>query len=195
MYDNVHDLFPKNQEEELPDAPPRRKEPSMRDWTGSTIQQEALAVPCRYCGAQIGDRCVRDEHPLRAFPAHTSRITDARKGEHAMSTLSRDETSMPGVTPPSPGKSAQRGTRAQKPPPLIECSGCENRWTGLSACHCSGCHRTFTGLTAFDIHRVGGECSDPATLFNEKGEPRLVPVEKAHWSGWRVPGDMPEDLW
>lgn len=91
--------------------------------------------------------------------------------------------------------SACRANRTQKPPSLIRCSGCKNGWTGLSACHCSGCHRTFTGLSAFDLHRVGGQCNDPEALFTEKGEPRLVRVDKPQWSGWRVPGEMPEDLW
>lgn len=53
----------------------------MRDWTGSRIQSDALTVPCRYCGAQPTQPCVRDGHPLRAFPAHQGRIKDATKAK------------------------------------------------------------------------------------------------------------------
>lgn len=53
----------------------------MHDWTGSSTQTDALTVPCRFCGAQPGEPCVRDEHPLRAFPAHVGRINDATKAK------------------------------------------------------------------------------------------------------------------
>jgi hypothetical protein len=62
----------------------------------------------------------------------------------------------------------------------IRCSGCENFWTGLRACHCAGCHRTFSGLTAFDRHR-GRRCVDPF-------EAGLVLVEKDGWDCWAKPG-------
>lgn len=71
----------------------------------------------------------------------------------------------------------------------IGCGGCKNRWTGLNTCHCGACHRTFTGIKAFDIHRTGGRCTNPAEVFDKHGNPRLIPVDKPHWSGWRVPGD------
>jgi hypothetical protein len=43
---------------------------------------------------------------------------------------------------------------------------CGARWSGTNTCHCgnTGCHRTFTGLSAFDRHRSGGTCNDPAAL-------------------------------
>ncbi len=53
----------------------------MHDWVGSSIQQHALTVACRFCGAAAGERCVRDGHPLRAFPAHQGRIKDATKAK------------------------------------------------------------------------------------------------------------------
>lgn len=53
----------------------------MIDWRGSTDQQHALTVPCRFCGAARGERCVRDGHTLRAFPAHQGRIKDATKAK------------------------------------------------------------------------------------------------------------------
>lgn len=84
-----------------------------------------------------------------------------------------------------------RRERKTSPPALIACSGCDSKWSGIAVCHCSGCHRTFTSISAFDIHRTrAGECLDPATVVNLKGEPRLVPVDKPTWSGWaRLGGD------
>jgi hypothetical protein len=72
---------------------------------------------------------------------------------------------------------------------LITCARCGARWTGLTTCHCgaSGCHCTFTSLRAFDIHRTGGHCNDPATLRTRTGEPRLAPITRGHWSGWGEP--------
>jgi hypothetical protein len=43
------------------------------------------------------------------------------------------------------------------------CHGCANRWNGYSTCHCSACHLTFSTIHAFDRHRRGGHCLDPAT--------------------------------
>jgi hypothetical protein len=105
--------------------------------------------------------------------------------------MSAPEPFTPDDCTPSAGKSPHGSVRAQKPPSLIQCSGCDNGWTGTSACHCCACHRTFTGITAFDIHRTGGECSDPTGIFTEKGEPRLVAVDKLYWSGWACPGEKP----
>ncbi len=53
----------------------------MHDWTGSRIREDAMSVPCLYCAAPAGRPCVAktDGKPLQAFPAHTSRITEARR--------------------------------------------------------------------------------------------------------------------
>lgn len=52
----------------------------MKDWTGTRIRAEALVVACRYCHAIIGAPCVTElGKELEAFPAHTMRISDARK--------------------------------------------------------------------------------------------------------------------
>jgi hypothetical protein len=74
---------------------------------------------------------------------------------------------------------------------LIRCPRCDSVWTGLSACHCAACHRTFSGYRAFDIHRTGSRCNDPASLLDIHGEPRLVPIARQYWSGWGRPGDDP----
>ncbi len=54
----------------------------MKDWTGTTVQQQALTVPCPDCHALVGELCVRDGDgkPLEHFPAHTRRVTNA--GSH-----------------------------------------------------------------------------------------------------------------
>lgn len=40
--------------------------------------------------------------------------------------------------------------------------------------HCGGCDRHFTGLTAFDAHRIGGECKEPESAKSLKsGRPLL----------------------
>ncbi len=59
---------------------------------------------------------------------------------------------------------AIRGTRA--PENLPNRCRCGVRWAGSNTCHCGapGCHRTFTGVSAFDLHRRGGQCADPATV-------------------------------
>jgi hypothetical protein len=52
------------------------------NWTGTRARADALRVPCRYCGAQIGEPCVTkdlDPRPLEAFPAHVVRTNDAQK--------------------------------------------------------------------------------------------------------------------
>lgn len=52
----------------------------MRDWTGTRVREDARTVPCRYCHAIAGDPCVTElGTPLEAFPAHTMRMSDARK--------------------------------------------------------------------------------------------------------------------
>lgn len=96
------------------------------------------------------------------------------------------------IQSPAPTHKSRSGASPDgknRPPALITCGGCANTWTGTGACHCSGCHRTFTGLSAFDTHRTGGRCNAPETLLTQKGEPRLVPVDRPHWSGWATPGD------
>lgn len=52
----------------------------MHDWTGSRIQAEALAVKCPHCLSEPGELCTYDGRTLRAFPAHTKRISLAQQG-------------------------------------------------------------------------------------------------------------------
>lgn len=51
----------------------------MRDWTGSRVQADALAVECPDCHAAIDEVCQTDHGPLTAFPAHAKRIRISQK--------------------------------------------------------------------------------------------------------------------
>jgi hypothetical protein len=66
---------------------------------------------------------------------------------------------------------------ARRKNPMTTCNGCASTWSGLSVCHCSICHRTFTGLSAFDKHRLRGQCCNPA----DRG---LVRIVRQAWAGW-----------
>jgi hypothetical protein len=51
----------------------------MKNWTGTTVQQESLKVPCSWCHSPAGTLCVGfDKKPLEAFPAHTCRSAAAK---------------------------------------------------------------------------------------------------------------------
>ncbi|MGW6695598.1 FDXHR family putative zinc-binding protein [Rhodococcus sp. NPDC054953] len=41
---------------------------------------------------------------------------------------------------------------------------CGQWWTGAQRAHASCCHRTFSSLSAFDRHRKGLTCNDPAEV-------------------------------
>lgn len=58
-----------------------RKDDSMRDWKGTRVRSEALRVGCRYCHSAPGEPCTSKDtsKPLEAFPAHLSRIEDAKQ--------------------------------------------------------------------------------------------------------------------
>lgn len=51
----------------------------MHDWEGSRVREDAKKVPCRYCHAPAGEPCATENGLLEAFPAHTMRLSDARK--------------------------------------------------------------------------------------------------------------------
>jgi hypothetical protein len=65
-----------------------------------------------------------------------------------------------------PNKAEPPAEAPEKPLAPYSCSGCDNRWSGISRCHCAGCHRTFSGYVLFDGHRRDikgvGTCIDPA---------------------------------
>lgn len=41
---------------------------------------------------------------------------------------------------------------------------CGSWWTGAERSHASCCCRTFSSLSAFDQHRKGGRCNEPAAV-------------------------------
>jgi hypothetical protein len=61
---------------------------------------------------------------------------------------------------------------------------CAARWSGSGTCHCGtqNCHQTFTGVGAFDRHRKGGTCNDPATVG-------LVPATGRAFQAWTFPSE------
>lgn len=68
------------------------------------------------------------------------------------------------------------------PPGAIRHGQCGKWWTGAERSHASCCHETFSSLSAFDAHRRGGQCNDPASVG-------LVAREKPFgrlW-GWPAP--------
>jgi hypothetical protein len=50
------------------------------------------------------------------------------------------------------------------PKNAITHGACQQWWTGTERSHAGCCHRTFSSLSAFDRHRKGGRCNDPATV-------------------------------
>ncbi|QCX81203.1 hypothetical protein C9F11_38100 [Streptomyces sp. YIM 121038] len=60
---------------------------------------------------------------------------------------------------------------------------CGSWWTGAERSHCGGCCRTFSSLTAFDQHRKGGRCNNPATIA-------LAARQKPHGTLWGWPAPI-----
>jgi len=60
---------------------------------------------------------------------------------------------------------------------------CQQWWTGAERSHASCCHRTFSSLSAFDQHRKGGRCNDPADMG-------LVAREKPYGTLWGWPAPV-----
>lgn len=57
---------------------------------------------------------------------------------------------------------ALAGTR--DPADLPHAHSCGARWSGANTAHCGACCVTFVGIGAFDLHRRGGTCAQPATI-------------------------------
>ena len=72
----------------------------------------------------------------------------------------------------------------------------EARWTANNVGHCSSCGDLFIGA-AFERHRSAGQCLDPATMENRKGEPVFEKVVRPLWDpafAWRLAGAAPTFL-
>jgi hypothetical protein len=61
------------------------------------------------------------------------------------------------------------------------CGRCGNHWSGNTTSHCGACHRTFTAPSAFDRHRRGGACLDPATVG--------MTTHERGYTAWGYPSD------
>lgn len=57
--------------------------------------------------------------------------------------------------------------------------GCGAWWTGTERSHCGGCHLTFSSLSAFDAHRKGMTCNEPASVGLVRRQARFGDV----WGG------------
>ena len=57
---------------------------------------------------------------------------------------------------------------------------CRRWWTGAERSHASCCHETFSSLSAFEQHRKGGRCNNPA-------DAGLVAREKPYGTLWGWP--------
>jgi hypothetical protein len=62
---------------------------------------------------------------------------------------------------------------------------CGRRWAGMAQAHCSsGCHAHFGSVRAFDRHRAGGQCNDPATMRTKDGKPVFKAVHNHLGTTW-----------
>ena len=67
--------------------------------------------------------------------------------------------------------------------------GCGARWSGRRVAHCASCHLSFSGDTAFEDHRRGFECVDPAPATRRDGSLRFqLRHEKGGAPIWGLPG-------
>ncbi|MCX5202440.1 hypothetical protein OG897_13405 [Streptomyces sp. NBC_00237] len=73
----------------------------------------------------------------------------------------------------------------QTPTPIpnnaIQHGACGKWWSGAERSHASCCHETFSSLTAFERHRRGMRCNDPASVG-------LVARQKPYGTLWGLPG-------
>jgi len=54
------------------------------------------------------------------------------------------------------------------------CPDCHRYWNSSREGHCAGCCRHFASNAAFDAHRIGDACHDPATLTRQDGRHRFT---------------------
>lgn len=100
----------------------------------------------------------------------------------AQGTLESSQALTTKYLPAGNGKSADTED-PRIPPNAIRHGECGKWWTGAERSHASCCHRTFSSLSAFDHHRKGGRCNDPATLG-------LVARSKPFGDLWGWPGPV-----
>jgi len=73
----------------------------------------------------------------------------------------------------------------------VYCASCSAVWTAISRiCHCGACHETFSTVSLFDMHRLRGDCLDPAGLTRgseskDAGEPLMRRDKRGIWVGYK----------
>jgi hypothetical protein len=89
---------------------------------------------------------------------------------------------------------------------LTRHGACGQFWwqSGNRTGHCASCHLNFDTLDAFDRHRKDGECLDPESILDKRGEPVLksrlgvrgIDCKVVYWrrSGEPMPKFWLEDL-
>lgn len=75
-------------------------------------------------------------------------------------------------------------THGYSPGKTFHCDDCHRSWTGHAEAHCTQCCRHFSGDSAFQAHRVEGECRDPSLLKDRSGKPRFKPVMRKDGFVW-----------
>ena len=63
----------------------------------------------------------------------------------------------------------------------LVCHKCGCSFGSLRWCHCATCHETFGGETAFDSHRVAGECQPPGESGLTVSEVKATDSGKPVW--------------
>lgn len=59
-------------------------------------------------------------------------------------------------------------------PGEAHCGDCHRYWNSHREAHCAACCRHFASNAAFDAHRIGDVCNDPAALTRQDGRVRFA---------------------
>lgn len=71
-------------------------------------------------------------------------------------------------------------------PAESHCQDCHRYWRSHREAHCASCCRHFASNAAFDAHRVGDDCNDPAALARQDGRLRFARRETRLGSVWSL---------
>ena len=98
-----------------------------------------------------------------------------------MSTTSKKKNTRPGPRTilPEPACIAcahadEHGWWGTGLPGEVHCSDCHRYWSSHREAHCAACCRHFASNAAFDAHRSGDACNDPAELTRQDGRVRFT---------------------
>jgi len=71
-------------------------------------------------------------------------------------------------------------------PAEAHCGDCHRYWRSHREAHCAVCCRHFASNAAFDAHRIGDTCNDPATLTRQDGRGRFILREVRLGQTWSL---------